>query len=397
MKIIHTSDWHLGHTLHGYDRREEQESMLAQMEEIVRRERPDLFLVSGDVFDVSQPSSAAQRMFVDTVMRLHAAHPGMAIVITAGNHDSGSRHEIFRTPMKEFGVELVGTLQSGFPEDHIIELPGKGFVVALPYAHERNIPEGFIQSVLDIANERNTGQLPVIMMAHTTVKGCDFTGHKSVLTASSEGEAREPISIGGIDGTPVENMGEGYDYLALGHIHKPQFIHTGKHNVRYSGSPLAVSFDEDYAHSVTMVEIEKHGDTPRSTLIEINNPWPLVTLPLEGAADWATARDLLQNFPDDQQAYIRLNVMVTDFLPPEANEEAFAITEGKSCRFCLINSKREREADHTHREMTLSEFRNQNPEDIAKIFIEESGGTFDEGMLEMFREATDRLKEEEKK
>ena len=96
MKILHTSDWHLGHTLYNYDRTEEQADMLRQMTEIVEKHKPDVFLLSGDVYHTPQPSAAVQTMFTDAMVRIHDANPGMTIVVTAGNHDSGTRHEIFR-------------------------------------------------------------------------------------------------------------------------------------------------------------------------------------------------------------------------------------------------------------------------------------------------------------
>ena len=98
MKILHTSDWHLGHTLYNYDRTEEQQDMLKQMVDIVVEQKPDVFLLCGDVYHTSQPSASVQTMLANALVRIHDAHPQMAIIMTAGNHDSGSKHEIFRIP-----------------------------------------------------------------------------------------------------------------------------------------------------------------------------------------------------------------------------------------------------------------------------------------------------------
>ena len=184
----------------------------------------------------------------------------------------------------------------------------------------------------------------------------------------------------------VEQMGEGYDYLALGHIHHEQFVHTGKHNVRYSGTPIAVSFDENYAHSVSLVEIEKHGASPLVLKIEIENPHPLVTLPVEGMATWEEAKELLGNFPNDIPAYIRLNVEIDDFLPVEANAEANALTKGKECRFCHINAKRKSVKQAEAKVLTVQEFQSEAPIDIAKRYAEDIGKMFDEEMTELFNE-----------
>ena len=110
MKILHTSDWHLGHTLYNYDRTEEQRAMLEQMVSIVEEQKPDVFLLCGDVYHTPQPSAAVQTMLSDGLVRIHEANPQMTIVMTAGNHDSGTKHEIFQTPWKALKVYAIGQL-----------------------------------------------------------------------------------------------------------------------------------------------------------------------------------------------------------------------------------------------------------------------------------------------
>lgn len=408
MKILHTSDWHLGHTLYNYDRTEEQQAMLEQMVSIVEEQKPDVFLLCGDVYHTPQPSAAVQTMLSDGLVRIHEAHPEMTIVMTAGNHDSGTKHEIFQTPWKALKVYAIGQLEKEDLDEHIIELPGKGYIVAVPYANERNIPEGFFQLLLDKVAERNTEELPVVMTAHTTVTGCDFTGH----------DHATEYTVGGIDSLKLEEMGEGYDYLALGHIHHEQFVHSGKHkarsseshqaclngrvvtregkaNVRYSGTPLPVSFDENFRHTVSMVEIGKHGETPKVEEIEIQNPHPLVTLPTDGLASWEEAKELLGQFPDDIPAYIRLNVEIEDFLPVEANAEAASLTADKQCRFCYINPKRKAASQSETKILTVQEFQSEEPIEIAKRYAEYAGVNFDEEMTAMFNEAMERVMSEE--
>ena len=121
MKLIHTSDWHLGHTLYGYDRTIEQKAMLEQMVELVREHKPDVFLISGDVYHTSQPSAAVQTMFSEAMVKLHCTHPDMYIVVIAGNHDSASKHEIFTTPWKALNVYAIGNLDKENPQEHIIK------------------------------------------------------------------------------------------------------------------------------------------------------------------------------------------------------------------------------------------------------------------------------------
>ena len=377
MKILHTSDWHLGHVLYNkYDRDKEQQAMLKQMADIVEEQKPDVFLLCGDVFHTSQPSNTAQTMLSEGLMNIHKANPDMVIVMTAGNHDSPTKHEIFRTPWRTLNVYAIGLLEKDNLDNHIIEVPGKGFILAIPYVNEQMLPKGFYQQLLDRVAERNTEGLPVIMTAHTTVKGCDFLGHD---------QATE-YYVGGIDSIDLEQLGKGYDYLALGHIHHGQFVHSGKHNVRYCGTPLPISFDETFNHTVSMVEINKHGETPTVTEIEIQNPRPLVNLPSEGLAPWETAKELLQQFPADIPAYIRLNVEVETFLPVEAADEAASLVTGKQCRVCPINSKRKASSQSEVKVLTVQEFQAEKPIEIAKQYADYTGVEFNKEMTSMFDE-----------
>jgi len=385
MKILHTSDWHLGHTLYNYDRAEEQMVMLLQMVQIVKEQKPDVFLLCGDVYHTPQPSSAVQTMLTNALLDIHKAYPEMVIVMTAGNHDSGSRHEIFQQPWRELNVYAIGQIERENPDEHIIEVPGKGYVIAVPYCTERNMPEGFFQQLTDLVKERNTEDMPVVMTAHTTVRGCDFTGHDHATDAI----------VGGIDATDLAQMGDGYDYLALGHIHHGQFVHSGKHNVRYCGTPLPVSFDETFTHSVSMVEIGSHGEKPTVTEIEIENPHPLVTLPTDGFTTWEEAKELLVKFPDNIPAYIRLNVEVEDFLPLEAQAEAQLLTEEKQCRFCCINARRKAVRRAEAKMLSVQEFQAEEPIDIARRYAEDLGIDFDSEMQKMFNDTLEQLKTEE--
>lgn len=384
MKILHTSDWHLGHMLYNCDRNEEQQAMLDQMVDIVKEQQPDVFLLCGDVFHTSQPSNAIQTMLSNGLVRIHKANPEMIIVMTAGNHDSATKHEIFRTPWRALNVYAIGQLKKEDLDEHIVEVPRKGYIVAIPHANEHVFLDGFSQQLLNKVAERNTEGLPVIMTAHTTVRGCDFLGHD---------QATEFV-VGGIDSIDLEQLGEGYDYLALGHIHKGQFVHSGKHNVRYSGTPIPISFDETFSHSISMVEINKHGDIPKVTEIEIQNPHPLVTLPSEGLASWDTVLDLLGRFPNDIPAYIRLNVEIDDFLPVEAQAEATNLVEGKQCKFCHINAKRKARNQSEAKVLSVQEFQAAKPIEIAKQYAAYEGIEFNEEMNDMFNEVLNMVTDE---
>lgn len=382
MKLIHTSDWHLGHTLYNYERNSEHSAMIDQLVALVEQEQPDVFLIAGDVYHTGQPSATVQTLFSNAMVRMHSACPSMHIIVTAGNHDSGSKLDIFRSPWLSLNVHTFGSLDHDDITQHIVLLPGVCYVIAVPYTYERNIPDGFFQQLLDHVASINTDNLPVVLTAHTTVSGCDFTGH----------DHATELTVGGIDAFELNQMGHGYDYLALGHIHCPQYIHSSRHNVRYSGSPLPVSFDETYPHSVSLVSIDAHGQSPVLTAVDILNPFPLVTLPTQGTATWEQALQLLADYPDDIPAYIRLNVQVSDFLPPDAQQDARQICSHKRCRFCYIKVSRPTiVADDTSVALTLEQFQEELPIDIARRYAQDTGVEFTDELAAMFNEALAQL------
>lgn len=393
MKILHTSDWHLGHVLYGYDRTDEQQSMLNQMVEIAERVQPDLFLVSGDVYHTADPKPAVQKMFNKTIADLCKKCPGMTIVVTAGNHDSGTKHEIFKTPWEVLNVHMVGKFDKDNLESHIIPIEGKGYVIALPFTYDRFLPEDIYQQLIDLAGQMNTENLPVVFSAHTAISGVDFSGHEDV----------NDKRVGGVDVVDVSAIGNGYDYLALGHIHKPQFVHTGKHNVRYCGSPMAVGFDEAYAHSVTIVDIPVHGaplTDDNFTIVEIKNPRPLVTLPnpddTKVFGPWKEVNKLYEAYPQEAQAYIRLNVNDPEAMPLNAYDKAVEQAKGVDYIFCFINVKR-RTAERGNggqQQMTVEEFQATDPWRVVQMFAADTNNVLfnEQDMQPLFEEVMDELK-----
>ena len=382
MKIIHTSDWHLGHALYNYSREEEHADMLRQITQMVMEEKPDALIISGDVYDTMQPSTSVQTMLADALVEIHRANPSMLTVCIAGNHDSGSRHTIYRTPWKALNVEMVGTIaRDSRLDDYIFKVEGKGYIVAVPFAADRFMPEDvFIRLQEMVAEMNKEEQLPVFLAAHLAVARCDYRGH----------DMSTDDIIGGLGCQELNIFGEGYDYIALGHIHKNQRLDSDG-RIYYCGTPIAMSFDEVYRgnqHCVMLVECERHGDMPSVKPLEISNPRPLVNIPQEGFDSWEKVKSEFTNYPDNIPSYIRLNVEVEDYLPSGANDEASAIADGKDCRFCIINSKRKEavQQQQERRAFTTSEFKQLDTTDVARMWIESKGDIFDDSMRAVIEE-----------
>ena len=382
MKILHTSDWHLGHALYNFSREVEHADMLRQMTRIVEKEKPDAFVISGDVYDTMQPSASVQTMLANALVDIHRANPDMKIVCIAGNHDSGSRHTIYRTPWKALGVEMVGNIsRDSRLEDYIFKVEGKGYIVAVPFAADRFMPEDVFVRLQEMVAEMNKEeQLPVFLSAHLAVARCDYRGH----------DMSTDENIGGLGCQELNVFGEGYDYIALGHIHKYQKLDSDG-RIYYCGTPIAMSFDEVYRgnrHCVMLVECEAHGAIPQVTPLEINNPRPLVNIPQEGFAEWEEVKREFTNYPDNIPSYIRLNVEVENYLTSGANEEASMIASEKDCRFCIINAKRKEsvQKEKERQVFTTSEFKQLDTTDVARMWIESKGDTFDDEMKEIIEE-----------
>lgn len=360
--------------------------MLRQIGELIAREHPDALLVSGDVFDTSQPRADVQQLFTDAILSYHKSCPAMVIVITAGNHDSASRHEIFQQPWRELNVHAVGKLHPDAPEEHIIKVGESGYIAAVPYAPDRTFPEGFYQRVIDAVPDDG---LPLVMSAHTSVRGADFAGH----SRNRAGEEREVI--GNIDSLELALLGEGYDYLALGHIHNPQFVHGGNGRVRYCGSPIPVSFDERGSHGVSLVEISRRGEKPTVTHVPIENPRPLETIPADGAfTDWDTALQLLGEYEPKGDDYVRLNVETRGPLPANRRDQIARAVGERRITVCRINARSVCNPDEAVAEMTVEELQEQRPVDLARRYARQKGIEFTDEMEKMFNEVIRSINDE---
>ncbi len=331
MKIIHTADLHLGQIIYqNYDRVDEHEHFFKQLRSICGEEKPDALVVSGDVFDIPQPSAATRKFFTENFVHLHDIRPEMKIVITAGNHDSAARLQADSAVWELANAKIVGSAPSsdllgtedGWQDDYIVKLDS-GYIVALPFMNGEHTK--VIQSILDRVAEDNTDGKPVVMTGHLAVTGTDVTGHD--------------FEIGKIKTQSVETLGKGYDYLALGHIHKPQTIghqeDCMKDDVtypsgvaRYSGSALHVSCDEKYPHSVSIVEIGSRGGDVRIRQARIEQLRHFWELPLDGGSfnsakeAKAAVKDLIKEYG---RGYFRLRFDYRASIEANFNNEIYDI------------------------------------------------------------------------
>lgn len=382
MKIIHTSDWHLGQNFFGYDRSEDHESMIGQLIELIQTEEPDALVIAGDIFDVATPNTTVQKSFAESVVKIHDARPSMTIVCISGNHDSASRHEVHQTPWEALNVRMIGKVNMTDMEENIIPIDGKGWIVAVPYTNERFLNDEFYSSLEATVKDNTAEELPIVYVGHAAITGCDHTGH----------DIMNGRFVGGIEYTGLDELGTVYDYIALGHIHKAQTFGNGR--ARYCGTPLPVSFDEvrsGYEHGFSIVEIEAHGSIPSIRTVDVDCPHPLVSIPSEGHAPWKDVIAELKKFPSDIEAYIRLNVLLKDSeqMPFDKDRQIEEAMAGKAARYAVTNPTRESQVSEERRQnamkaITVEELQKLDPATVLKAYAESQGCTFSEKFQEMF-------------
>lgn len=302
MRILHTSDWHIGKRLMNRTRLEEQKDVLDEIARICENEAVELVLVAGDVFDTYTPGAEAEELFFSAVKKLAAN--GRAVLIISGNHDDGVRLSAAAPLAEELGIYIVGNDRKPLPIGRKDGLAypvasEKGcavfenrrgervFVSMLPYPNEARFKEEkselpYKEQMLQWIDEGqrcNTEGLPSVLLAHIYVLG----------GAASEGE-RE-IDLGGARAVPAEALPP-CAYIALGHLHKKQ--HMGKGDCYYSGSPLQYAFDEKPDKSVKVFDLTKDGVTGLKD-VALQSGKRLVRLEADGAQ---AALDLLDAYPD---------------------------------------------------------------------------------------------------
>lgn len=312
MKILHTSDWHIGKRLAGRDRLDEQRAALEEIASICDRERVDLVLVAGDVFDTFLPSAEAEDLFYESVKKI--AGEERCVLLISGNHDDNIRLTAATALSEELGIYVYGNAghipklcqnRRVFPVEaganHIVFRSGEEevFVNVLPYPNEarlkedKNPDEKFLDKMqrwMNAGQSENKRGLPSVFLSHLFIAG----------GAVSEGE-RE-IDLGGARAVPLSALPQ-CDYTALGHLHKRQSF---RGNVVYSGSILQYAFDEAGAKkSVVLFDLGREG-VQNERRIELTAGKQLVRLQADGVA---AAAELVKNYPD---CYIELTVFLKE-------------------------------------------------------------------------------------
>jgi len=287
MKILHTSDWHLGRSLYGRKRYDEFSGFLDWLSSTIEDQNIDILLVAGDIFDTSTPSNRAQELYYKFLFKVSMSCCHHVVVI-GGNHDSPSFLNAPKDLLKALNVYVVGEKTEN-PEDEVIVLKdknkkAKAIVCAVPYLRDRDIRTVEAGETLDDKNSKlidglqlhykevcdvaenykkdllksDKPDLPIIGMGHLFTAG----------GKTSDGDGVRDLYVGSLAHIRKELFPESINYFALGHLHVPQIV-GGEEHIRYCGSPIPMGFGEAKQQKKVIV-VEFKGSSP--SIYEIHVP-----------------------------------------------------------------------------------------------------------------------------
>ncbi|QWZ81780.1 MULTISPECIES: exonuclease SbcCD subunit D C-terminal domain-containing protein [Aeromonas] len=350
MKILHTADWHLGHQLHGHDRRFEHDAFLDWLSDTLKTREIDALLVAGDLFDTANPPASAWQQLYRFLARLRAELPHLNMVLIGGNHDSPSKLDAPHELLRAFDLHLVGSIsrdsEGKLDTDRLLvplqDREGKiaAWCAAVPFLRSSDLRveqlaegqdrliEGVRQIYAEVLAEgraRCGEDLPLIAMGH------------AYLAAGQLSELSERRVLGGNQHALPAELFAGADYTALGHLHLAQSPAEGVH---YSGSPLPLSLTEaNYNHQVLEVTFAG-GKLAGLERIPVPRAVEMIRLPQSPLDDALKAIEALTLLPCPQEAQPFLEVRLQ--LPkPEARirERILAAIADKPVRLARISTQ----------------------------------------------------------
>lgn len=306
MKFIHTADLHIGQNFFGYERKSEHLIFFKWLVEQAKIHDIDALLIAGDVFDSPNPSADSQNLYYSFLQEITKLNPNLALVIIAGNHDSGARLEAPAVLLKTMNVHIKGTLKyNGDKEinyqDFIIPLYSKGnreaLCVAIPYLRQGEVDiAGFYSKIYALANEMKGAGESIISMGHLHASGSEISdddrserniigGLECVNPENLEGNINLEVNINNVTNPNSANdqhSKKAVCYVALGHLHKGQRV-SKREFIQYAGAPLPMSFAEkNFKQGVNLVEV-KNGELVSIERLVFDAPVKLISIPKKAA------------------------------------------------------------------------------------------------------------------
>ena len=377
MRLIHLSDLHLGKRLNEFSLIEDQEFILREIYSIISEERPDIIVIAGDIYDKPVPSAEAVRLFDDFLTK--AAEQTKHIFVISGNHDSAERIAFGSHIMEKSGIHMSPVYDGNIVPTILSDEYGAFGVYMLPFIKpvsvRRFFPDTEIETYTDAVNTA------------VDAMNADFSRRNILIThqfvTGAQKSDSEEISVGGTDNVDSSAF-DGFDYVALGHIHSPQNV--GGEMIRYCGTPLKYSFSEaNQEKSVTVVDFGKKGDiTVRTVPLEPMHDMRIV----RGGFDYICSKECSSQ--GDSKDYI--HAVLTD---EEDIPEAMGRLRGVYPNIMSLEYDNRRTRS-SHGSIETADADNRLPIELFEEFYKLSnGGEMSEQQRELVQSLIEKIWEEE--
>ncbi len=409
MKILHTSDWHLGQSFIHRNRKDEHQAVLSQIIQIIIAEKIDVLLVAGDIFDTGYPPNYALTQYYEFLRQMLRETQCRHIVITGGNHDSPATLNAPRELLRFLDVRVVGCAERNAqqelkPEIEFLELMSdnqevEAIIFAVPYLRDRDLKfsiagetaaqraeilknaiKEHYQKGAKMAEKYIHKNIPILTTGHLFAAGLtDETGEQM-----ERQEAENDIHIGNLGKIEADTFPDIFSYVALGHIHKPQKV-GGKNHIRYSGSPIPLSFSERQdKKSVVILEYEG------AKLIQIQlRELPQIRQLIRFSGTFNQLQDAINQFVIDKNqleawAEIRLK---TEQTQPDADEKLKKLAQKKYIEILKIIVQRPENDENFMENQDLEEVQ------MKDVFLEKckADGIADPERLQILCQTFDQL------
>lgn len=398
MRLFHTSDWHLGQTLHGQERDFEHACFLDWLLGQLKLRQPDALLIAGDIFDTVNPPVKAQERLYDFIVQAHEQQPRLDIVMIAGNHDSGSRIELPAVLMRRLRAHALGRvhwLDDGQLDAERLLIPltnarGKvcAWCLALPFMRPAEVTgahlgDDFLEGVTQVHQQL----IAAAQAKRRKDQALVAIGHAHMAGSAVSEDSERSLIIGNAEALPARLFDKCVSYVALGHLHKPQRVNR-EERIRYSGSPIPLSFAEiGYPHQILEVELDgaelvsvEARLVPRAVALKRFGPAPLDEL-LEALAA-LPAVDLLED--PQHQPWLEVKVRL-DEPRPDLRQQIEAALAGKAVRLVRISAEYAGPGLDKQVDQALIELGEITPQDLfARAWLQAYGQPADKQLLDDF-------------
>ena len=401
MKFLHTADWHIGQLFHEYDRSYEHQQFLNWLVETLVAEKIEVLLISGDIFDSSNPSAASVRMFYRFLNEATTALQDLQIIITAGNHDSAARLEAPKPLLESSHVHIIGLVEKDAEgnidyEKLLIKIHNasgaiKAWCLAVPFLRMGDYPAiadcanpytqgvaALYQDAFDFAQKYNAENQPIIAMGHLHTQQAETT----------DLDKTERLIMGGVECISATAFHPDIKYVALGHIHKAQKI-GGKEHIRYSGSPLPMSFSEiHYKHQVIVFDLNQEISDLKA--IEIPVSVPLQRIPHQHQPLHEVI-SLLEQLPSadsspEKLPYLQVRVLL-DGPEPALRHKVESALAGKGVRLAKIDAQYPTSIKETSELITPEKLNELQPLDVfGKVYQSRYNSEVPNDLLQLFQQ-----------